>query len=343
MEISDQTLAERSADVDYYGAVELMSQSLFYGMFLVVFGISILILQQRKPAGPRRVLFGSIMFIGIAMTTNFSLIVAGTLMQMSWPHLLSPSSTIRQKLMAANEISRKPFVGTSVVTPLVYIIADAMPIWRAYVMWSHSRNVKGILLVLFGLNIASCILQAVFVVINELQDANRNNEVLQSTVYATSLLFSVLVNATSTSLIGYQAWNHRANIKKGLLNSTFALSILVLIVEAGFALCIIQIINASVSIASSFVRAAEPLNALSLCAIASYPSLLVIIMGYKKSVLDTMLPQDSRIQGNVINTIQFAPSRSTNDATEETINPRHISTTIDVAAGSDESRNVEKV
>ncbi|KAH8806798.1 hypothetical protein DL96DRAFT_1822157 [Flagelloscypha sp. PMI_526] len=349
---TDEDLAARVADVDYLNALALVAQSLFYGMFLIIFiTSSILLLQQRRIwSTPRKFLFGSILFIGTAMTTKFSLTVAATLMHMSWPHLLVPSATLRAKLAAADKFSKPPQAGQWVVMPLVYIVADAMPVWRAYVMWSHSKLAKTILLVLFGLNVAVCIVQAVYLAVNEFRNTTGDTELRQSIVYAVALLFSVVVNAFSTSLIGYQIWIHRARIKKSSLNSSLPLRMLVLVVEAGLALCVIQIVNASVSIASSFIRHAEPLDALSLSTdilgpfgdsvAASYPSLIVIIMAYRHSVLDTMT-QNSLGGGNVTATMQFAEHSSLNEVTFRRTDQKRNFEKNHLVVGSHDNKKVE--
>ncbi|KAH8806782.1 hypothetical protein DL96DRAFT_597831 [Flagelloscypha sp. PMI_526] len=213
---TDQDWAERVAYIDYLNSASLVGLSLFYGVFLVIFMISfILLIQQRRTlSAPRKILFGSIIFLGMAMTANFSLQVAGTLIQMSWPGRLFPSATLQAKLVAADDLSQPPRAGAWVVMPLVYIVADAMPVWRAYLMWSHSKVMKSVILLLFGLNFAVCIFQAVYLAVEELRYKSGYNEFRRSIVYATRLLFSILVNAISTSLIGYQIWVHRALIRK---------------------------------------------------------------------------------------------------------------------------------
>ncbi|KAH8806803.1 hypothetical protein DL96DRAFT_1686032 [Flagelloscypha sp. PMI_526] len=351
---TDKEWAERVADVDYYDVVALMAQSLFYGMFLVIFIIScVLLIQQRRTLSvPRRILFGSILFIGVAMTINFSLEIAGTLIQMSWPHHLVSSATLYEKLVAADKLSHVPRAGMWVVMPLVYIVADAMPIWRAYVMWSHNKIVKVVLLVLFGLNTAVCITQGVYLAIDELRDTNNDRAVLQSIIYAATLLFSVIVNAISTSLIGYQVWIHRTLIRKSSLNSSLTIKMLVLIVEAGLALCVIQIINASTLIASRFTRITDPREPLSLSTnvwtpfgdsfAASYPSLIVIIMAYRHSVLDTLF-QDSQAGGHVMTTMSFAQRSSSNEVTLKSTNQESSLGQNHLFAGTDEIKAIETV
>ncbi|KAH8806797.1 hypothetical protein DL96DRAFT_598192 [Flagelloscypha sp. PMI_526] len=355
MDNTAQSWAERAADVDYYGTVALMAESLFFGMFVIIFGISIILLvQQRKTmSAPRKILFSSILFIGMAMTTDFSLALAGTLIQMSWPHLLGPSATLHEKLIAADELSLLPYAGTWVVIPLVYIVADAMPIWRAYILWSHSKVMKTILLVLYGVNVSVCLLQAIFLTVDELKDKNGDNEVRQSIIYATSLLVSVAVNAISTSLIGYQVWRHRNNMKESSQHSSLSIQLLVLVIEAGLALCIVQIINASISITSSFDRSTEPLDALSLSATvwtpfgdsfaASYPSLIVIITAGRHSVLDTMLPQDGEDGENTMPPIQFAPSSTSNQVTLGSINPENSFKKSHLTTGSEGGGGIEMI
>ncbi|KAH8806880.1 hypothetical protein DL96DRAFT_1630014 [Flagelloscypha sp. PMI_526] len=332
MVASDKILAESAADVDYYSTVRLMTQSLFYGMFFIIFIISSILLYQRNAQSTaRRILFGATLFIGLATTANYALVIAGTLMQMSWPHQLSPSAPMRDKLNAGSELSRPPFAGTAVVMPLVYIVADAMPIWRAYTMWSHSKIITAILFIMLVLNVAVCFLQAVYLAVVELQDeSSAAKQVQQSIVYATSLLVSVGVNALATSLIGYQAWKHRVQVREISRKSSSTLQILILLVEAGFILCVIQIVNASISISSSFIRATDPLDPLSLSTViwtpfgdsyaAAYPSLIVIIMAYKFSVLDSVIsPNSSEPRGKVttiLASMQFAEHSSSNEATD---------------------------
>ncbi|KAH8806875.1 hypothetical protein DL96DRAFT_1686077 [Flagelloscypha sp. PMI_526] len=334
-------LAERFIDRAYYNEVRIVTQSLFYGMFLVVFIISSILLKQgHTQSASRRILYRSNIFIGAVTTANFSLSLAATLVQMSWPHLVPTTSSVRAKAAASNSITRGPIAGTVVLIPLVYIVADAMPIWRAYIMWSYSKFVRTVLLFMFGLNVASCLLQGIFRAVFIFETPNDTKAVQQSTVYAATLLFSVVVNAAATSLIGYKAWMHRADIRKNSRKSTNTLKLLILLVEAGFILCFIQIVNASVSISSSFVRQTDPLASLALANVvwtpfgdsyaAAYPSLIVIILGYKYSVLESVISRDSQSPGHAVTaltTMQFAETPSKNEAadSEGGINVANIS------------------
>ncbi|KAH8810421.1 hypothetical protein DL96DRAFT_1716656 [Flagelloscypha sp. PMI_526] len=159
------------------------------------------------------------------------------------------------------------------------------------------------------------------------------------------ILFSAVVNAIATAVIGIKAWKHKKFIKQShsITSSSAGIAVLSVLVETGFILCVVQIINSCVSIAwssrisddygprSSFALAYAFFATLADAVAVSYAPLVVIFLYYRGSLLKegdgTFVPrnvnnaigdEENQKRGQV-STIQFAPRlvRTTeNDGTQ---------------------------
>ncbi|KAE9410654.1 hypothetical protein BT96DRAFT_969021 [Gymnopus androsaceus JB14] len=128
---------------------------------------------------------------------------------------------------------------SSWASSLIYLIGDLIVIWRAWVVWTHSKIVKLFLaffvLVVIGINLADASVD------NQKQLTVSGQTVILDCVF---FALSLSVNVTLTLLIAYRTWMYHRSwdgivILRG---KTFVGRILLLFVESGAILAIFQVL-----------------------------------------------------------------------------------------------------
>ncbi|KAH8831786.1 hypothetical protein DL96DRAFT_1589036 [Flagelloscypha sp. PMI_526] len=321
-----------SADYAFYSFVAIMTSSLFYGIFLVLTVISLGILWKRPQelSRPLKILRWTIICLAIITTAIWAFqSTADFVLTVKWRHLASSELPLEDHIAAIDKAELIPIAAATVLRPFAYVIADAIPIWRAYVLWTHSKLVQSVLLFAFFLNAALCIAQT-FVGPYLVARVPKDNHILTA-LYAAQLFLSTITNAIATTFIGVMAWRHKTfirehQVQKSSLTSS-GLHILLLLVEAGALLCFAQTINVVLSVLLDLIDTSTFSNPLSLAQLvfsdfgdavaAAYPSLMVIILSLRGSALEdntTLFPNSANDveaqQGGRLTTIEFAQVES---------------------------------
>ncbi|KAE9406944.1 hypothetical protein BT96DRAFT_915093 [Gymnopus androsaceus JB14] len=115
--------------------------------------------------------------------------------------------------MAANSQSAlmSSLVLQSLCGDVMYLIADAVIVWRAWAIWVEKSNIKWSLFILLlldiGVTIADIITDAEF-------DTNPNTRPIPTeTLDWVGIVLSLTVNIVATLLIAYRAWAHHRSIQ----------------------------------------------------------------------------------------------------------------------------------
>ncbi|KAH8801240.1 hypothetical protein DL96DRAFT_789811 [Flagelloscypha sp. PMI_526] len=318
-----------TSDLAIESSVILLSGGVSYGVYLVLTLISWQTLRTRPYpySRPTQVLRWTILFLWAIFTVSVSLQASSYMLVLRWPRLNSSTISLQSRYGAVINVQGKLQQAMYVLHPIPYMAADAVPIWRAYALWSHSRKMKTFLIIVCAVNIAVCISRSILeYLVVELTRLNGISQYL----YPVQLAFSVITNGVATIAIGIRAWHHRELTKDIGRTSSSPLSILLALVEAGAFLCFTQVVNLTMytfgflvkyKINSPYLLAAVVFAGFGDTVAAGYPALIVIVLSYQGSLLERTShvsstaydPEErdgSEMQegGERITTIQFAVS-----------------------------------
>ncbi|KAH8822329.1 hypothetical protein DL96DRAFT_348215 [Flagelloscypha sp. PMI_526] len=214
-----------------------------------------------------------------------------------------------------------------ILHPIPYMIADIVPIWRAYILWSHSKVARTLLITVGLINTGVCVTRSILAYLVEAVDGLQR---ISPFLYPGQLGFSTITNAGVTIAIGIRAWHHRELTKDLRRTSSNPVYALLVLVEAGAFLCFTQVLNLVLSICEvhygsvpnhPFALAASVSGSIGDTVAAAYPALIVIVLSFHGSMLDGthqlagtlyrsdggMAEMEQGIEGR-LPTIQFAVS-----------------------------------
>ncbi|KAH8806548.1 hypothetical protein DL96DRAFT_1630958 [Flagelloscypha sp. PMI_526] len=221
-----QAFIEHSADYAFYSFVATMISSLFYGIFLGLAILSLGILRKRSQESSCSL---PILYWAIIWSLHGT---AGLIFMVKRHQLVSSDLHLEERMAAITNSEIKPLAAAMILQPLSFIVADAVSIWRAYILWPHSKS--------------GCISQAVI---------------------GPYLLFHETPRSKSliTTLSAIQ--RHKSFIREHRLQQSFLLSgglhILLLLVEIGVLLSFAQALNIGLAVASGLAltkTASDPLS-----------------------------------------------------------------------------------
>ncbi|KAH8818797.1 hypothetical protein DL96DRAFT_1820194 [Flagelloscypha sp. PMI_526] len=276
-------------------SVALLSGALCYGVYIALAVISLQILGKRSQAStrPTKILYWAILFLWVIFSASVSIQAAGWMLLLRWPKLAPSTIPLKERYKSGLNAYVKLFKVTMVLHPIPYAVADAVPIWRAYVIWSNSRKTKVILITVCASNIAVCfarsILEYLAVKVHSLDN-------ISPFLYPAQLAVSAITNGVVTIAIGIRAWRHRELTKDLRRASSNPVYILLILVEAGALLCLTQILNLTMAImgfllgynsTSPYRLAGAVISIFGDTVIAAYPSLTVIVLSFRGSMLES--------------------------------------------------------
>ncbi|KAH8798412.1 hypothetical protein DL96DRAFT_885966 [Flagelloscypha sp. PMI_526] len=324
-------LLQKTSIVDSYYMVALMTNSIFFGCFLILSGISFSILRARwdPTTRPSKVLRWTILGLLITTFATFSTQSAISFTSAGWAIHGFEGSSPRVQWERRSEKGIIVTTISTILIPLNYAVADAIPTWRACVFWSESKHITRGILTLYAFNVVTTLAHCSFGAF--LQYRASENYTLIFALYALQCGFSATTNAIATGLIGLKAMRHRNAIRKNHLADSPTIGILVLLMEMGVLLCTTQLINVVMSLYfaahQDFIDILQPyslaqlvLSNLSDAVAASYPALTVIALSLRGPMLGETSAygrppalQDVERQAyekSTLPAIQFAPKSS---------------------------------
>ncbi|KAH8801256.1 hypothetical protein DL96DRAFT_1635725 [Flagelloscypha sp. PMI_526] len=283
-----------NSDLAIASSAALLSGAVSYGVYLVLTLMALRELRKRSRlrAMPISILYWTILFLWAIFTVAVSLQVASSMLLIRWPRLTSSGTSLNDRYNVILGRQAKLQQVMYMLQPIPYMAADAIPIWRAYVFWSHSRAMRTFLCALLVINIAVCIARSI---LEYLTVAVKSLHPISPFLYPIQLAFSVAANGAATIAIGIRAWHHRVLMKEIRNTASGPVYILLVVVEAGAFLCVTQITNLTIFIVgvlieykidSPFLLAASVLSAFGDTVAAAYPALIVNFLSVRGSVLE---------------------------------------------------------
>ncbi|KAF9062773.1 hypothetical protein BDP27DRAFT_1406085 [Rhodocollybia butyracea] len=128
---------------------------------------------------------------------------------------------------------------------VILLLSDAIVVWRAWVLSSHNKSWKVILVFLMAVNIVinvmDCIVQTRLRLnpLNNIYGLPRPRMWFFGLLDWLSVVTSLALNAVATLLIG----SHRKTMKEAAIyRQTYVLKVLALLIESGAIFCVVQII-----------------------------------------------------------------------------------------------------
>ncbi|KAH8822244.1 hypothetical protein DL96DRAFT_1620545 [Flagelloscypha sp. PMI_526] len=209
-----------------------------------------------------------------------------------WPRITSPAVSFRERYNSVIAQYSKLQKAMFMLHPFPYMAADAVPIWRAYVLWPHSRKAKALLITVCGLNMVFCVTRSILeYIVFEFPRLHK----MAPFLYPAQLAFSTITNGVVTIAIGIRAWHHRELTKDLRRTSSNPVYILLVLVEAGAFLCITQTLNLimaflgfflGASLTSPYLLTGMVFSIFGDTVAAAYPALIVIVLSFRGSMLE---------------------------------------------------------
>ncbi|KAJ3926133.1 MAG: hypothetical protein NXY57DRAFT_1029940 [Lentinula lateritia] len=288
--VSENEIADQIGFSAYFDVVYILGASLFYGLSLPVFALSINVLRQRaRNSKPVRFLLILTCLTLFSVTGQFITNVGETLTGLSWSQ--SPSDSISYlDRMASASARAEPYGIASLI--FQFFAGDAIVVWRASVLWSHSRAVRYTLCVLLAGSAAASIYDVTnFSVILTSNKGASGNGFLKGD--ASSMFVSLAVNLAATSCIMSKAWLFRQSIKKTMsrdrVNKNVSFKILLSLVECGLFYCAVQAANGTLTVdddAPSVLGRAIVAQFTSFFA-GTHSALVISIIASQRSILES--------------------------------------------------------
>ncbi|KAH8792258.1 hypothetical protein DL96DRAFT_1658810 [Flagelloscypha sp. PMI_526] len=331
MSLKDEIALEAFSEFLHGRYVADLVWTLCYGFLLAIALVSLYLLRKRASNATRPVQIIRIVIIILTaiVTASLSLQIAATLLVMKW--FRSYNIPLTKRYQTAIEAYKVPVLINYILNPLIYAIADAVPLWRAWVLWQHSRGIKWFLIVISLLNSALCVAEGVLMTSAQLHIVDEKRYIH---LFPIQIIFSVLANAIATAAIGIKAWQHRKSLDVFRRQSSSAIFILILLVEAGCVLCFIQTANAVLQVLTvfgNFTSQAAELGSIAFSCfcdtfVAAYPSLIVIVIAIQGSMFGekssfifgsaNMIQDDKIRKARTLTSIRFAGETSELDEDE---------------------------
>ncbi|KAE9390348.1 hypothetical protein BT96DRAFT_980322 [Gymnopus androsaceus JB14] len=252
------------------------------GVYILAFIISIYIFLRKEINGRARKAFIAFLMVGLGLVTLYSSanIVTDLLLVNSELVVSLPGGIVAQEI-AADSKSLMPSILQTWAGVLILLMADTAMIWRAWEIQGGHGFVKWVLLLILlldiGINIADAIVDTSLCF---------NPATTTVTLDWLSILLNLMVNVVATLLIAYRAWKHHQLIQPILYsNKTPLEAILLLFVESGAILGVIQISNAIIQALDTRAAGFSPIDNITLLFSGFYtisaainPAALVIIV-----------------------------------------------------------------
>ncbi|KAJ3748210.1 hypothetical protein EV360DRAFT_89821 [Lentinula raphanica] len=290
---SENAIADQVGFSAYFDVVYILGASLFYGLSMPVFALSINVLRHRAAnSKPVRFLLILTYLTFFTVTGQFISNVGETLTGLAWTQ--SPSDTVSYlDRQAEAAFKAQPYGIVSLVFQILNFFAgDAIVVWRASVLWSSSRIVRYVLYLLLAGSAAASIYDVTnFSIILTSNKGASGNGFLKGD--AASMFVSLAVNLAATSCIMVKAWLFRKSIKDTMsrrkVNKNVPFRILLSLVECGLFYCAAQIANGILTVdgdtASVFGRAI--VAQFTEFFAGTYSALVISIIASQRSILES--------------------------------------------------------
>ncbi|KAJ3923538.1 hypothetical protein F5877DRAFT_74235 [Lentinula edodes] len=223
----------------FYAIAALICTCTFYGIYLLATSIAFyLLFRKGTRGGPRKILLACLVLLLLTYTWAFVVKCAANLVniQAALVQNQSGGDLTTQIDNAAIAVLPYQYMIAWPVT-LNLIISDCIVTWRAWVIWTGSKPIRGCLLILasasFAVNIVDCIF----------------DDIALKSFWATSAwdtaaaFLSFGLNLVATLLIALRVWQYHQVMKSWVNHHrTYAENILLVLVESGAVYCVLQFV-----------------------------------------------------------------------------------------------------
>ncbi|KAF9456563.1 hypothetical protein BDZ94DRAFT_1275301 [Collybia nuda] len=277
-----------------HNTIQIICQTAFYGMYLLIFPYAVLVLWRRchwTAITLTMLLLTCFMFAVASIYWAAMISQSLILIQMAFIKNMDEPLAIRVQLANAATVSSLRVQNWPQY--LNFICGDGIVVWRVWALWPENRVPRWSVLILLVASTVTSLCAAILPTIDE--DPKALLSIIQANFQLASFVLSLATNAVATVLIGYKAWFHRQLIKEcyGKLHQhSKALKTLLLLVESGVIYCAIQLVyvvlDAQSSNPNSAVGFAERvINGSAIIIAAMYPTLIIILVALQQSIADT--------------------------------------------------------
>ncbi|KAJ4469534.1 hypothetical protein J3R30DRAFT_3824988 [Lentinula aciculospora] len=279
--VSENEVADSVGYSAYFDVVYILGASLFYGLSLPVFALSINVLRHRaRNSKPVRFLLILTYLTLLSVTGQFISNVGETLTGLSWSQ--SPSDSISYvDRMAEASLKAQPYgIASLVFQVLNFFAGDAIVVWRASILWNNSRIVRYLLCLLLTGSAAASIYDVTnFSIILTGNKGASGNGFLKGD--AASMFVSLTVNLAATSI--------KNTMSRDKVNKNVPFRILLSLVECGLFYCAAQIANGILTVdgdaPSVFGRAI--VGQFTEFFAGTYSALVISIIASQRSILES--------------------------------------------------------
>ncbi|KAI0028789.1 hypothetical protein K488DRAFT_57743 [Vararia minispora EC-137] len=305
-----QTLHETGEDIvrTFVAVVVEVFLYVIYGVLVII--ASRALLKSRRPPAHSLALLGIVttMFLLDTVLTIFD--IHDVILEVTTVLTSSSPASLQDKYEHAQLASLWPLA--PIFYTLMTVLGDTVIIWRVFVFW-YGTYERWFLSVLVAIFLASVVL--LFMIINcsvrakgLLVLGNLENGVFCMNVQSASYLATVITTLVATLMIGYKTWVYRRQIGSVLSGSSSRSRVervMMILVESGVmyflfytAVFIPSIGNLATkeSKSPSLTFSSTIFNYASSRIVGIYPTIIVILVHYQKSYIDSATQQATSIQ-----------------------------------------------
>ncbi|KAF9058489.1 hypothetical protein BDP27DRAFT_1372524 [Rhodocollybia butyracea] len=263
MELSDQEyIAGLLAEPLYVITARLAPVMVVYGMFVLATCIAVWPMMISSAEKPKIWLLVGLILVFIsftwtiivtAMMGGLSTVNIGCNMEDAAAGLISPCvNAFDIKLRFMPWMDDTEAIPVTIMVRELLLVSDTIVVWRAWILLFHNRFWRNTLVLLEIINTIGNILDCIeYPIYNTMA---LNGFKIDSTwgilimdysgvLDLVSFLTSLLVNVAATVLIGWKAWMHHKSLTEAAIyRRTYAIKILLVLVESGAFFCTVQFI-----------------------------------------------------------------------------------------------------
>ncbi|KAH8832384.1 hypothetical protein DL96DRAFT_1581861 [Flagelloscypha sp. PMI_526] len=283
-------------------SISVLSQGFCYGAFLALTLMAFYRLGNRPlpRTRPTKMLCWMVLFLWMVFTASVAVDLAGQILMIRWP--LTSTSTPNLSLRESKHMIR----------PITYMVADAVSLWRCYVIWPHSRKARILFVAVCIIDIATSIGTSILEYFTHTEGRLSH---LERYLFPAQLAVSITANVITAIAVGIQAWYYNATVRElRRTSSSPIMRMLLICAEAGAILSCIKIVNLVISIttfprdsngneiARSRMIAGTVFNVFTDTVAAVYVALMITICPIFVSMFETMGPTlgtVDRTEGNI--------------------------------------------
>ncbi|KAL0570929.1 hypothetical protein V5O48_011030 [Marasmius crinis-equi] len=301
--------ADRIGYSAYFSLIKMQSVTLAYGIYVPVAVAALQITWRRHVRFQAkrtltRWLLGLFTLIFFSTTAWFSIVASEQ--YLNFRYIFHPANANTPSLDERQEFEELQFEKLFSVSPFLqginaslhpfkpnFVAADSIVVWRALSLWPEKKYLKYI----FGLWMfasASIALANGFntVAINIRAAGDESRVDGWQKLDSSSMLVSLSINLAATTLVLVKVW-HTRQMWGNFVRMSTPYRMLISLIECGFVFCIVQAINASVSLNNG--------NSLSLGSlemfVQSFAVMSPILAGMYPSIVLLIVQQQSAIDG----------------------------------------------